>query len=315
MTPEELEKQREAEAAKRDAFKKRVRLQRGLAAAAVIATTTQLTPLDRINQTVNTKIEDLRDKATTTILSITSQLGIEGIDTSNPTLPNLCPPQAILNRVLQIRNSLGADIENTSKYIMVVDSSLELLTPVISGTVTAVDALTILKTATSIATKSIPVVPGAVTALLSDLGDLKDFIVFQSDGTPKLPQLKRALTTGSQYISDAAKILQSIITTLEVIDAVLSKCGAQPNALRSSSTELLSTIKLAASSLITEVYNGFTFSIVEKQFSPTLNQKIGQAKNSQGIVLLQTEPSFTQDPQVLIEELKFIINRDNLKAN
>ena len=57
------------------------------------------------------------------------------------------------------------------------------------------------------------------------------------------------------------------------------------------------------------------FEVVDKYFSPTLNQKIGQAKNKQGIVLLQTKPSFTQDPKVLIEELKLIIDRDNLKAD
>ena len=39
------------------------------------------------------------------------------------------------------------------------------------------------------------------------------------------------------------------------------------------------------------------------------------ARNKQGIVLLQTEPSFTQDPKVLVEELKLIIDRDNLKAD
>jgi hypothetical protein len=315
MTPEELEQQRKQEAAKRDAFKKRVRLQRALAATAVVATATQLSPLDRINQTVNTKIEDLRDKATTTVLSLASQLGIEGIDGTNPTLPSVCPSQPTLDRALQIRNSLGVDIENTSKYIMVVDSSLQLLTPVINGTVSAVDALNVVKTATSLATKLIPVVPGAVTALLSDLDDIRSFLVFKSDGTPKLPQLKRALTIGSQYISDAAKVLQTIVITLQVIDAVLEKCGVKPNGLGSDSTNLLDTVKLADSSIINEVYQGFTFSIVEKQFSPTLKQRIGQAKNSQGIVLLQTEPSFTTDPQVLVEELKLIIDRDNLKAN
>lgn len=315
MTPEELEKQRQEEAAKRDAFKKRMKLQRALATATVVATATQLSPLDRVNQTVNSKIEDLRDKATSTILSLASQLGIEGIDTANPITPALCPSPEILNRALQIRNSLGTDIENTSKYINIVDTSLQLLTPIINGTVTTVNALNILKTATSLATKVAPIVPGAITALLSDLDDIRTLITFKSDGTPKLPELKRALTIGSQYISTAAKILQTVITTLQIIDLVLEKCGAKPNQLGEDSTKLLDTIKLAEQSLIDEIYKGFTFAIVEKQFSPTLKQKIGQAKNSQGIILLQTEPSFTTDPQVLIEELKLIIDRDNLKAN
>jgi hypothetical protein len=168
MTPEELEKQRQAEAAKRDAFKKRMKLQRALATATVVATATQLSPLDRINQTVNSKIEDLRDKATSTVLSLASQLGIEGIDTTNPISPASCPSPEILNRALQIRNGLGTDIENTSKYINIVDTSLQILTPVVNGTVTTVNALNILKTATSLATKIAPVVPGAITALLSD---------------------------------------------------------------------------------------------------------------------------------------------------
>ena len=315
MTPEELEKQRQEEAAKRDAFKKRMKLQRALATATVVATATQLSPLDRVNQTVNSKIEDLRDKATTTILSLASQLGIEGIDTANPITPALCPSPEILNRALQIRNSLGTDIENTSKYINIVDTSLQLLTPIINGTVTTVNALNILKTATSLATKVAPVVPGAITALLSDLDDIRTLITFKSDGTTKLPELKRALTIGSQYISTAAKILQTVVATLQIIDLVLEKCGAKPNQLGEDSTKLLDTIKLAEQSLIDEIYKGFTFAIVEKQFSPTLKQKIGQAKNSQGIVLLQTEHSFTTDPKVLIEELKLIIDRDNLKAN
>jgi hypothetical protein len=315
MTPEELEQQRQREAAKRDAFNKKLKLQRALATATVVATATQLSPLDRINQTINTKIEDLRDKATTTLLSLASQLGIEGIDTANPTLPNVCPSEDILNRVLQIRNSLGVDIENTSKYINTVDNSLQILTPVINGTVSSLEALNILKTATSLATKVVPVVPGAVTALLSDLDDIRTLITFKSDGTPKLPQLQRALTIGAQYISDAAKILQTIVSFLQVIDLVLEKCGKKPNGLGSDATALLDTTKLAEVSLINETYKGFTFAIVEKQFSPALKQKIGQAKNSQGIVLLQTEPSFTTDPQVLVEELKLIIDRDNLKAN
>ena len=78
---------------------------------------------------------------------------------------------------------------------------------------------------------------------------------------------------------------------------------------------LTAVVTTAENSNTDTIYKGFTFEIVDKYFSPTLNQKIGQARNKQGIVLLQTEPSFTQDPKVLIEELKLIIDRDNLKAD
>jgi hypothetical protein len=315
MTPEELEKQREQEAAKRDAYKKKLKLQSALAGSVAIVTTSQLAPLDKINQTINTKIEDLRDKVTTTLLSLASQLGIEGLDTNNPTLPNVCPSADVLTRALQIRNALGNDIESTAKYINIIDGSLNILTPVINGAITTQDVVNLLKLATSAATKFAPTVPGAVTALISDLDDVRTLITFKSDGTPKLPELKRALTLGTQYVGNAAKILQSLIVVIQVVDMVLEKCNAKPDGLGSDATKLLDTIKLAATSNIDLSYKGFTFEIVEKPFSPTLKQKIGQAKNSQGIVLLQTEPSFTTDPQVLVDELKLIIDRDNLKAN
>ena len=57
-----------------------------------------------------------------------------------------------------------------------------------------------------------------------------------------------------------------------------------------------------------------TLEIVKKPYNNKVNQNIGVAKNQYGIILLQTNPSFTTTPQVLIDELKLIIDRDNLKA-
>jgi hypothetical protein len=62
-------------------------------------------------------------------------------------------------------------------------------------------------------------------------------------------------------------------------------------------------------------YKGFSFKIEEVPFSPTVNRRRALAQNSDGITLLQTELSFTSNPDILIQELKLVIDRDNLRAD
>lgn len=313
MTPEELEKQRQQEQQSRDRFNKKLELGRAVIGTVAVAGLSQLKGLDKINQTINDKVANLQSKATEVLSQLALDLGIEGLETGAPKLPNLCPPQAVLSRVIVIRDNYIDEIEAAAKYIDIINNSLQVIKDLLNGSITTLTALNLLKTVSSAATKFIPVVPGAVTALLSDLDDIRTLLTFKTDGTPKLPELKRAVDLGSTYISEASLAINSIITLLAFIDQVLVKCGQKVKDIPSGITELTQVIQTVGSSDL--LYKGFTFEIVDKYFSPTLNQKIGQAKNKQGIVLLQTEPSFTQDPKVLIEELKLIIDRDNLKAD
>ena len=66
------------------------------------------------------------------------------------------------------------------------------------------------------------------------------------------------------------------------------------------------------------VYNGFTFSIVEEddpKFVVAGNKRrYAVALDRSGFVVLQSTPSFTLDPNVLIEELKLEIDKRNLEA-
>jgi hypothetical protein len=63
------------------------------------------------------------------------------------------------------------------------------------------------------------------------------------------------------------------------------------------------------------IYKGFTLDIVKESFSPTVDRVKAVAKNPQGIIMLQTPLSFTTTPQILVSEIKLIIDSNpNLKA-
>jgi hypothetical protein len=62
--------------------------------------------------------------------------------------------------------------------------------------------------------------------------------------------------------------------------------------------------------------NGFTMSVevVEKSNIDEYYQRQAVAKNSQGIIILKGDPSFSTIDQILIDELVFYIEQNNLKA-
>lgn len=314
MTPQELENKREQERKDRKKAQRKLALRKA-AAGVVITAATQTSALDTLNQSINPKIAAIKEKAITQINNLATDLSISGLETSNPTIPDLCPPQPVLDKALTIRDNLVREIESVAKYVNTINSSLSIVANLLQGSITTVTAINLLKTAAAVGVKAAPVVPGVVTSLLADLDDIRTLITFDTQGNPKLVKLQRAVDNGTTFISTAANTLNTLIKFIQVIDTVLEKCGKKPAAINEDLNTLLELIQTTQSSNTTTTYKGFIFEIVDKYFSPTLNQKIGQAKNSQGIVLLQTEPSFTQDPQVLIEELKLIIDRDNLKAN
>ena len=58
----------------------------------------------------------------------------------------------------------------------------------------------------------------------------------------------------------------------------------------------------------------YRLEIEEKPYTDTVSQNRAVGLNQSGIILIATNYSFASDPNILINELKFIIDRDNLKA-
>ena len=62
--------------------------------------------------------------------------------------------------------------------------------------------------------------------------------------------------------------------------------------------------------------NGFNLSVETDNKNPvgTLKRRFAVAKDSRGITLLKGEPSFSSSDQILIDELVFYIQQNDLKA-
>jgi hypothetical protein len=261
------------------------------------------------------------------ILSQAKQLGITSLGQANEKLPDVCPSQEVLDKVLNIRNSLVTSLNSSSESIQTLGITISGLATLADVQTLLVNTLSITKTGASLAAKVLPIVPGAVPALVSDLEDLKNSILFTATGGPKLERITSILNSGTLALANVNQQLIKIINLLNSIDSVLKKCNpdVELTSLNSALSDLQSVATQPATTSTPVVdstiqpsinnYKGFILEIQESQFSENLIQKIGVAKNASGIILLKTSPSFTNNPQTLIEELQFIIDRDNLKAN
>ena len=102
------------------------------------------------------------------------------------------------------------------------------------------------------------------------------------------------------------------------LDSKIIECSNQLNPVLTPISKNIEDIVLSQTQSIKtqnqSTYNGFIIEIEEVPYTPTVNRRRAIGKNVEGIILIQTELSFTTNDQTLINELKLIIDRDNLKA-
>jgi hypothetical protein len=266
---------------------------------------------------------------TPVLLNQAKQLGIQAFGQADEKLPDTCPTPEVINKILSTRNSLVIRLNTSSLTINQLSSAVTGLSSIVDVQKELIRTLSISKIATSIASKFIPSppgVPGIITSTISDLEDAKNRILFNATGGPQLEKTISTLSSGTLAISVVNQQLSKLITLLNSIDSVLKKCSPESEltSLDGSLVLLQKVIQEQESQAqtptqevqpSTNIYQGFTLEIQEIPFNGGLTQRIGVAKNNGDVILLRTKPSFTLNPQVLIEELQFIINRDNLKAN
>ncbi len=227
-----------------------------------------------------------------------------------------CPTPEEIAKVISVRKGVLEQANSIARILKGVTFTVGLVKLGVNTLVGLIVALKTAKITASVAAKLIPVIPGAVPAALSDLDTLITEKTFDKLGNPRIPPTQFAVNSISIPISLMSFYVNEFIIKLNSLDDKIKECN--PNiSLPPPSTELTEISKAeqqAEESPNLSTYQGFIFEIEEVPFSPTVNQRRALGKNQDGITLIQTELSFTPSSRVLIDELKFIIDRDNLKA-
>jgi hypothetical protein len=252
-------------------------------------------------QKVKTQLQPELDK-------IKSQIPVNGICFATNQVQNILQTR---NNLVQQLNSIQITLDAASSVIDITSTFLELL-------ITTTTILKNARTATVVASAFSPTIPGAVISTIQTISEVTDKITFDNLGNSKLNPLYQDINAASIPVALTSVALKNFVNVLNNVDIFLTKCSTQeldtvsPNIL--SIVEAQNMIDNSSSDNNSSLYKGFNLEIEEKNYTPTVKQKRAVAKNNQNIILISTPYSFTTDTQVLIDELKLIIDKDNLKA-
>jgi len=229
---------------------------------------------------------------------------------SNLTTPDgLCLPEAQLNLLINQRNNIVDSLNQIDKYLDLTTKAIGITSVTLNTLITTAQTLRGLKPAAIAATAASPA-PGPFASLVLQTNEVLDNLKFDTLGNSKLNKLKTIVDLAAPPIALTSQFISKAITLLNLIDVIIKKCS--PNSTLSTISSNL--IVITSPQNQQQQYQGFIFEIQEIPFNDKINRRKAVGKNLQGIPLIETELSFTTDTQILINELKLIIDRDNLKA-
>lgn len=232
----------------------------------------------------------------------------------------VCPTSIELAALRQQRDLIVNQLNNIGNKIEVLGTSITGLSFFLNTALSLINTTDVASIAASLALKLPPAnalpTPSIITTLLNDAQTLIRKVTFDQYGNSKLSKYQSILSGSALILSIVGSYILTAVEALKSIDTILQTCDPN-NTLPSISTSVqsIADAQLQAQQTINQTtYNGFIIEIEEVPYTPTVTRRRALGKNQQGIVLIQTELSFTTDNLTLINELKLIIDRDNLKA-
>ena len=249
------------------------------------------------------------------------------ISTLQENLENVvAPSQKEIQDLIIKLNGVIDDLNQTANFLTQI---IDISTPISTGIEITQQVSSILKYSipvVSTAAKTTPLIPGIVVSLLDDLDWINNNLLYKNDGTPKLPGVNagvNGITSSTAIVSitinKVVPIIESLIKLIEKFLGPINFGGDEINeyTLNSLNSNVKTLSELGNSNFDEQdpvTYNGFIIRVETIPFTPTVNRYQAVGFNTYGVPMIRGELSFSSNALILINELKFIIDRDNLKA-
>ena len=223
-----------------------------------------------------------------------------------------------LNSVIELKNKLTKQLNNIYNKIDSINKFLDPLDSLISttkGGVTAaqigIDALQFIPSTVATPIPVAPIISGQ--KVINKLNKL----INKTEGQ---------IGTGVGYLNTVKSNLERILDLLALVDLFIGKCSEELSKDSTTrvqeqtkiSDQLLSSTQEQSKQLSPVVTNanGFQMEVisVDNVTIQGLKRRRAVARNKAGIIMLQGEPSFSSNDQILIDELVFYIKQNDLKA-
>jgi len=299
-----------------------------------------LSSLKRINEQIPTNISNFPNQDLQKITQSFSELKniLSGISIAENPADLLAVFQA-KNAITKLQDKINPvklipALNEIVKSLEVLSKVLNTITSYLGKIATVIRTLNTIVNVFKILIKYIRLLPlparfltSGIISTLSNIADKLDEKVKKIAST--LSQVSYFLSTFVSIISGINRKLAVLVLELRILLQNLKKCK--------KTTNLPITKKLEAATLVLEnslaaledvlpktnpnkkiIYKGFTLEIIEEQVTDegiSINRRYGVALNARGVVVVQTKLTFATNLDIIRNELRYLIDANNLNAN
>lgn len=227
-----------------------------------------------------------------------------------------CPTPDTLNQLIETRNNIVDQLNSIGNRLNLANQTVDGLTIATNTSQDIVNLASTVQTGLNLAASTGILPASALGPTLSNY-NLNEKII--ETVSSLISSTNNALYATSIPLGVVSFVITKAIELLGLLDILINFCSTEStetNTLLTPVSDTIQqvTIRQVQANVDSGSYNGFIIKIEEVPFSPTVTRKKAVAFNQSGIALLETPLSFTTNEQTLINELKLIIDRDNLRS-